>query len=313
MFRIGSFTWSIRSGGRAGGEYCNVACKVFSNFFGGNILAMEMQQIREHWDNLARKYALDLKSTTKTPTIKQLEIHALGRAIRTAFPDASAKRSVLEIGCGNGHNLFGLWKQFASYHFTGLDYSPQMIESAQCIREAYPEADMHFGVSDILTLHQMSLNPAHYDVVFTDRCIINLNTWELQKTSLRNSADRMKTGGVLMILENFTGNYGNQNRLRESVGLPARTPDPYNRFMHETEFQHFVTGELGLIHEVTDDFGSLHDILLYVLIPAVNEGKVDYSNPIMEAVTSLLTKMPDDFQHRFGPFGQNRLYVFRKP
>jgi SAM-dependent methyltransferase len=276
-------------------------------------MPMEMQQIRNHWDVLAKKYALDLKSTTKTPTIKQLEIHALARAIRASFPDASIRRSVLEIGCGNGHNLFGLWKQLSSYSFTGLDYSPQMIESARSILEAHPDADMHFGVADILTLQLELLNATHYDVVFTDRCIINLNTWEGQQAGLRNCAERVKSGGMLMILENFAGSYSNQNRLRESSGLLARTPDPYNLFMSETAFESFVTGELGLIHEYTDDFGSLHDILLYVLIPAVSNGNVDYSHPIMEAVTTLLTNMSDDFQNRFGSFGQNRLYVFRKP
>lgn len=274
---------------------------------------MDMQEIREHWDKLAEKFALDLKSTTKTPTIKQLEIHALARAIRTFFPDAAPERTVLEVGCGNGHNIFGLWEQFTSYHFTGLDYSPQMIESAQKILEAHPEADMVFGVADILSLQMELLNPTHYDVVFTDRCLINLNTWERQMTGLRNCAERVRPGGALVIIENFVASYSNQNRLRESAGLLVRTPDPYNHFIHETEFQSFATGELGLIHETTDDFGSLHDILLYVLIPAVNQGKVDYSHPIMEAATTLLTRMPDDIQNQFGSFGQNRLYVFRKP
>lgn len=276
-------------------------------------MPMDMQQIRDHWNNLAQKYSLDLKSTTKTPTIKQLEIHALARAIRTFFPDAAPRRAVLEVGCGNGHNIFGLWKEFGSHHFTGLDYSPQMIWSAQKLREAHPAADLHFGVADILSLQMEPLDPTHYDVVFTDRCIINLNNWEAQMTGLYNCADRVKSGGLLLIVENFAGSYRNQNRLRESAGLRARTPDPYNCFIEEAEFLSFATGELGLIHAITDDFGSLHDILLYVLIPAVNQGEVDYDHPIMEAVTTLLTRLPDDFANQFGSFGQNRLYVFRKP
>ena len=34
---------------------------------------MKMDEIRDHWDSLAKKHGLDLKSTTKTPTIKRLE------------------------------------------------------------------------------------------------------------------------------------------------------------------------------------------------------------------------------------------------
>lgn len=278
-------------------------------------MTMDMRQIREHWDALAQKYAVDVKSTTKTPTIKQLEIHALARAIRAFFPNSASviERTVLEVGCGNGHNCLGLWRQFGSYRFTGLDYSPQMIESAQRLRDAHPKANIHFGVADILDLQMESLHPTTFDVVFTDRCIINLNTWEKQMVGIRNCADRVEAGGALIVLENFSGSYRNQNRLRESVGLPSRTPDPYNCFIQEEAFLSFATNELGLIHAATDDFGSLHDILLYVLIPTINDGYVDYEHPIMEAVTTLLARMPEDLSNQFGPFGQNRLYVFRKP
>ena len=44
---------------------------------------MKLDKIKKHWENLAIKYAEDLKSTTKTPTIKHLEINAIYNTINS--------------------------------------------------------------------------------------------------------------------------------------------------------------------------------------------------------------------------------------
>jgi hypothetical protein len=62
----------------------------------------------------------------------------------------------------------------------------------------------------------------------------------------------------------------------------------------------------------TEDFGSLHDLILYTLVPAINGGEVDYSHPLVEAATVLSLKTAQDNPGAFGTFGQNRLYVCQK-
>ena len=44
---------------------------------------MKLEQIKKHWDDLSQVFAKDLKSTTKTPTIKELEIAAIAQSIKT--------------------------------------------------------------------------------------------------------------------------------------------------------------------------------------------------------------------------------------
>jgi SAM-dependent methyltransferase len=270
---------------------------------------MELKNIKEHWDNLAAKYAEDLKSTTKTPTIKQLEINALYNSLN--FISASSL-NVLEVGCGNGHNLMGLANLLKQHNYTGVDYSATMISNAINIKGLEKLTNVNFFVGNVVDLQSNENLQDHYDVVFTDRCLINLNTFELQKNGLEQLVLKTKDGGHIIIIENINQSYNNQNDCRVAIGMEARKPDEYNLFFNENEFVSYATEGLNLKLLQTSNFGSLHDLLLYVLIPKTNGGKTDYSHPLMEAVTELLLSLDPKLQNSFGEFGQNKLYIFKK-
>jgi len=272
---------------------------------------MEMNEIRDHWDSLAKKHGLDLKSTTKTPTIKQLEISALARAISKTIAVAQTRR-ILEVGCGNGHNIFALSRIFPNCYFQGLDYSEEMIKMANTIKNDSRCKNVEFNIADVLALSKSSQIENHYDLVFTDRLLINLNSWQIQQKGLIQLLSRVKNGGYLLIIENFTEAYGNQNYLRKLIGLQSRIPDSYNNFIDEAKLERFACDELGLQLVSVENFGSMHDLLLYVLLPHVNSGEVIYDHPLMESVTLLLEKVPKKFVNDFGNFGQNKLYLFEK-
>lgn len=272
---------------------------------------MKLKEIKEHWENLAKKYGEDLGSTTKTPTIKRLEINALSDAVNSVS-NSGSKLEVLEVGCGNGHNLFGLHSIFNNYNFTGVDYSPQMISNALNIKKCEGLNRVDFFVGDILDLEGNTELKKEYDIVFTDRCLINLNSLALQKRGFEQLSRKVKNGGHIVIIENCIQTYGNQNFCRKSIGLKPRTPDEYNHFIDENKFIEFAQNGLKLKLIEINDFGSLHDIVLYVLLPKINGGKIDYSHPIMDAVTELSINTGHKFKNCFGSFGQNRLYLFKK-
>ena len=271
---------------------------------------MKLSEIKDHWDNLSAQYNEDLKSTTKTTTIKKLEINAIANSIKELQNSNSPVSGILEVGCGNGHNIFGLSKIFPNSNFIGVDYSNGMIKNASEIKINRKCDNAEFIVGDILKLHENSNLKEQYDIVFTDRCIINMNTIELQLNALENLSDKVKEGGHLIIMENSMKTYNNQNICRTALGLKPRTPDEYNLFIDEYEFLKFAKNKLRLLD--VNDYASLHDIILYVLLPKINNGKIDYSHPIMDAVTELLINMDSSFKNSFGNFGQNRLYLFKK-
>ena len=98
--------------------------------------------------------------------------------------------------------------------------------------------------------------------------------------------------------------------LRQTLKLPVRTHDLYNLFIDEDEIINFAINELDLELLKTDDFSSLHDLMLYVFLPCINGGIVEYDHPLINATTELLLNSKIDCN--FGDFGQNRLFLFAK-
>ena len=272
---------------------------------------MELDEIKKHWDANAKDNMTALFSTTKTGTIKQLEINAFAGVISSLVRDGSPK-CLLEVGCGNGYNLFGLEGLFPTVEFEGIDYSEVMIASANDIKNQSTGSKIVFKVADFLNFNSKILRKPQYDFVITDRMLINLNSWELQQKALKKLVSLLKPSGHLIVIENFTNSYANQNHLRSILGLPPRVPDAYNKFIDEDDFEKTIKNELGAEIILSKNFASLHDILLYVLLPHSNSGSLCYDHPVMESVTQLLLDLPDELSESFGQFGQNNLYVLKR-
>jgi SAM-dependent methyltransferase len=272
---------------------------------------MDSHDIREHWLSWATTYGTDLRATTKTWTAKALEVDALFRRMRN-LQSASKTARILEVGCGNGVNCIEIAKSLPHLQFDGIDYVPEMVRAAtENARISDVENRVRFFVGDVLQLNRVKGLAQEYDVVFTDRCLINLNTIDLQKRAISSLAERVKAGSYLLMIENSIVSYGAQNDCRMLLGLPPRKPADFNLFFDEDELRpHLKTIDLDLID--VEDFSSLHDLMLYVLVPATNGGVVQYDHPLVEAATVLSKGLSSTQAGSFGAFGQNRLFVCQK-
>jgi ubiquinone/menaquinone biosynthesis C-methylase UbiE len=273
---------------------------------------VDLHQIKEHWTNLAAQFETNLKATTHTGTIKKLEVHALYQAFLRAGIGITQSADVLEVGCGNGYNCLSLSELFPQCRFTGLDYVPAMIDSALKLQAAggAKYSRISFSTGDVLKLPENTEVKPEFDIVFTDRCLINLNTAELQLNAFNQLVRKVKSGGHLIILENSAQNYERQNDAREAVGLARRVPAAYNRFIDDAAFLSHAEKSMRLVD--INEFGSLHDIVLYILVPMTNGGVVDYAHPLVKAATDLSIGISDKYKNAFGNFGQNRLFLFEK-
>jgi SAM-dependent methyltransferase len=273
---------------------------------------MDSRQIQEHWKNWATSYGSDLRATTKSKTAKALELDALKRRFQTIRETTRVTR-VLEAGCGNGINCVELAKQFSESRFDGFDLIPEMIDAAVENSRAGGVADRtRFFASGVLDMSSLGDLEETYDIVFTVRCLINLNEVALQKQAISTLASRVRPGGYLLMIENSMASYRKQNECREFLGLSPRQPAAFNLFFDESEIRpHIAHADLELID--VEDFSSLHDLMLYVLLPSISEGQVDYAHPLVRAAAALSERLFSREPGVFGDFGQNRLFVCFKP
>jgi len=268
---------------------------------------MELDDIKQHWQSWANEYKKDLRATTKAGTAKQLEVNALIQAIKTI---SKQNTSVLEVGCGNGYNCFALTKHFPNFDVTGVDYIDEMVNNAATLNNEFATR-VNFYQEDILHLYQNDKLKTDYEIVFTVRCLINLNNDELQFEGLKQLAKKVAQDGYLILIENQSSTHGNQNILRESLGLERRSPADFNHFMDETKLLNNMN-TLGFELCQQQNFSSLHDILLYCLIPSTNGGVNDYDHPLVHAAADLVTNSGDKYLNAFGEFGQNKLLMFKR-
>lgn len=271
---------------------------------------MDRAAIRDHWTNWAEAHGVHFKATTRGLTAKLLELDAFERQLRALY--GNRPFTALEVGCGNGINCVEMAKLFSAASFDGVDFIPQMIDAAVESARTTQVADRaRFFVGDVTDLSLPELSET-YDVVFTDRCLINLTSADLQRQAICGLAGRVTNGGALLMIENSRFTHQRQNRAREQLGLEPRTAAEFNRFFTEEEMSsHIVAAGLELLE--IEDFSSFHDLILYALVPAINGGTVDYDHPAVAAAAKLSSRFSSGEKSAFGAFGQNRLYVCRKP
>ncbi len=271
---------------------------------------MTLENIRQHWNDWATRYGTGLRATTKATSAKIIEIDALARAMRGIAQERGDRLHILEVGCGNGQNCLGLIDMFPHACFTGLDFIDAMIVAANDLKKerAIPDERLTFQFGDVLDLQ---VPRSAYDVVFTDRCLINLNSDALQQRAIFSLVEHLKPGGYLLMIENSKQTYESQNQAREGVGLPRRSPAEFNHFFDETTLRPFLQSA-GLDLLLVEDFISLHDLVLYVLVPMINGGKIDYKHPLVEAATALNVALSSLSPSSVGHYGQNRLFKCRK-
>jgi hypothetical protein len=193
--------------------------------------------------------------------------------------------------------------------------------------DAPPEvADrMAFGVADARQLSApLALasddGPAHagagwelpaesVELVLTNRMLINLASAGEQLAAMRRIRSVLAPGGLFLMLENSVQTHARLNHVRTALGLPVRPAAEFNLFVDE---EHVIAPfEAEMMLRDVEDFGAIHDLLLYAVDPALGDGDVRYDSPLMTALTDALLALGRTAGTQL-PFGQNRLWVWER-
>jgi len=247
-----------------------------------------INSIKEYWES------------PDTVSLKDENLRLLeSQAILRYMP---AGKAVLDVGCGNGINTIEYAK--LSQRVLGVDYSSQMIARAQ-------KRLKHSGLDNLefrqLPLHELDTLGSDFDVVVTQRCLINLTSFEDQTAALRAIHRRLEPGGYYLMLECVAEGLDRLNELRSRFSLAPIPPA-----WHNCQFQ-----SLNLIDEVKNIFTleDQEDFSLYYLVTRILNPLLgrDYTDSVSKEVDAAARKLEEGLNEKLVQgIGAQRLLVFRK-
>lgn len=250
-----------------------------------------VESVREYWNSRA---GLGKWAGTQDLIAKELELKAIAEFVQPGM-------KILDAGCGNGVAAIELARRFR-VEITAFDYAAEMVEAARRMAEGETlVGSICFRTGDVTEPSNM---PRDFDLVFTERVLINLPDWETQKKAIVELTGLLRVGGTYAMLENSQDGLDKINALRERTGLKPIVPPWHNRYLRDEELQTLrlpgVTLERVIFHSST----------YYLLSRVVNawlaarEGlEPDYNSPINELALQLPV---------IGDFGQGRIWVWKR-
>ncbi len=170
------------------------------------------KSMQTFWDHEANQF-----KTSPLATMK--DYHAQVVELKNVISHLKGAKHVLDIGCGNGYPIFQYAAVYPKMTFTGVDFSPVMVEKAQKALEKKPQSMRHrvtFAVGDMLDL---PFEDGSFDTVVTCRAVINLLSWGDQKKSLKEIHRVLRPRGNYVMCECFREGLDNLNVLRRAAGL----------------------------------------------------------------------------------------------
>lgn len=247
--------------------------------------------VLDYWNQRAT-----LKDTAGSDDViaKKIEINALSKHIRDGM-------LIAEFGCGNGSTAIELLKHY-DIKLDCFDYSPAMIDSAKMLAKEYGlENKITFQVGDVR--EEKKLNKK-YDLIYTERMIINLPDWKSQEKAICYLVSLLKFGGRYLMCENSKLGLDNLNTLRQAAGLEAIIPPWHNLYLEDHKVEEMISSVANLVG--VESFSSTY----YFLSRVVNAWLADKEGkkPTYDAaVNRLALELP-----AFGDCAQGKLWVIEK-
>jgi len=243
-----------------------------------------------------------LTANKRDRILKELEIRAIGQYVKDGM-------RVLDAGCGDGETLAHLFKSHAC-HLTGIDGSVLMIDRA---REEFGVVACGLVKFDRVDLRDASAwaGDRRWDLIYTERCLINLPTWEVQAQAIRDCCALLKPGGQFVMCEHSQDGLDETNEWRAKLNLPAIVPPSHNRYLRDAEVYGY-----GALWDGPGDDVTIQDFAgLYYFLSRIVNAKLAADVGQEPSYDSLINKLALDLPLGPGPQefrGYGRAWCFRK-
>lgn len=188
------------------------------------------KNIHEYWDQKAKELKELPEATMRDIQLRLLEIDLILTQLR-------GNDEVLDVGCGNGFATV-IFSENAKY-VEGIDFSKEMINQAESAIKENPleKNNLSFKHMDVLSL---TYPDNTFDVAISERCLINLRSWEDQMQAMIEIKRVLKTGGRFLMIEGTDGGLNGLNRMRASYDLHKIEKHWHNLLMDDEKLMTFL-------------------------------------------------------------------------
>jgi ubiquinone/menaquinone biosynthesis C-methylase UbiE len=244
--------------------------------------------ILEHYKSEAASQGTEPSSTMRDHITREREVSATLRALEHVAALPVPAREVLEIGCGNGHLLEVIRRRWPALALRGLEYTPEMVDLAR-------GRDLPHCVVDEGDVRRLPYPDASFDVVISERCIVNVMDRADQEKSLRGVARVLRPGGHFICIEAFTDGLAELNVAREELGLAPNHPPDHNLWFDKEWFRRTTEPLFASVNDGVGpdgpvpppNFLSSHYFVSRALYPAVTRTDVRYNTRLVSFLSFL--------------------------
>lgn len=256
------------------------------------------KEIQDYYKNRANT---NLYATSPDFNLREIEIEYLSRSLKDNI-------EVLDVGCGNGYSTLSLASRYNSL-FTGIDFVPEMIEHAKKLKEKFSlRGSVEFKVGDVT---KMDFTDSRFDLVISERCLLNLPTKELQWQAIKEISRILKPDGIYLMLEGTMQGLNRLNSTRAMFNLdPIPDADPqYNWFSNKFDEDEMIPIALQSFKKLDhiQRFGMYYLLsrIVHPLLVAPEQPK--YDAHINEIAKNIAFKIPN-----FEDIGHVALFIFKR-
>jgi ubiquinone/menaquinone biosynthesis C-methylase UbiE len=263
---------------------------------------MESEEVKKFWDGQAKQFEQCDLATAPDHHYRTLEIdHILSHL--------ENKGTVLDVGCGNGYSTLRFAKVLPFAKFIGVDYSELMIEHARAAQAQSGLTNVEFHVGNVLSLADLPVlqggEGAKFDCIVSERCLINLSSWDEQQHALLQMKAVLSLTGTIILTENTQEGMTRLNELRASIALPPIAVRWHNFYLPQTKLEKFL--QQHFLVEAVKNIGNLYYIIsrvVYAKLAALEGKEPSYDHPINE----IAARLPSLSDYQYSP---NFIYVLR--
>lgn len=265
----------------------------------------KIKKVKNHYKEVAKKWRDSKQATMRDVNIRDKEVEKIIEWIGNLRDYVTDDPLILEVGCGNGYTSEQITKNL-DVKLVGVDFCEDFID----ICNKRNLKDVEFLVGDVLNL---PFEDNRFDVVFTERCLINLVSWEDQKKALNEIRRVLKRGGFYIMIESFTDGLDNLNQAQEALGLDPKLQPAHDRYFNKSNllgflkdgFERFCDEGSSLDSKKDENFLSSYYFGSRVIYPALIRGhqNIVYNNKFVEFFRHLPS---------FGAYSTIQFFVFRK-